>query len=262
MIHELAHLIEDAIRMQTGGDEFMAKLNSAYQAAMLRGLWQDRYASTNALEYWAEIARTWLTPSQFDGWIGPGYHKLADYDPVAAALVEEVLGSPTPLTFCEIRRFDVRGTVSVAAGQPSQPVTYVIQLSMRSPADGKRLVGASTAARRSDGTFAFERLPVETLFLEASAEKPHIVIGIYRYDTAAAAACPAAAFLGQNGTLVKSADSQQWKRFQVTGSHITGLSITVPPKLQLDPPLQMHLTPIPQSPQVTIQTNTNPPHPS
>ena len=144
-----------------------------------------------------------------------------------------MLGNPTSLTFCEVRRFDVRGTVSVAAGQPSQPATYVIQLSMRSPADGKRPVGASTAARRSDGTFAFERLPVETLFLEASAEKPHIVIGIYRYDTAAA--CPAAAFLGQNGTLVKSADSQQWKRFQVTGSHITGLSITVPPNFDWTP---------------------------
>ena len=85
LIHEFAHQIEDALRLQPGSSDFLAKLNSAFQAAMLRGLWQDRYASTNALEYWAEIVRSWLTPSQFAGWLGPGYQKLEDYDPVGAA---------------------------------------------------------------------------------------------------------------------------------------------------------------------------------
>ncbi|MDE0462391.1 MAG: fibronectin type III domain-containing protein [Caldilineaceae bacterium] len=235
MIHEIAHLIEDALRLQPGGDEFLAKLNSAYQAAMLRGLWQDRYAATNALEYWAELVRTWLTPSQFAGWLGPGYHKLEDYDPVGAALVKEVMGNPTPLTFCEIRRFDLRGTVSGPSGHTPMADSYILQLSMRSPAGGKRLYGTSTAVRRSDGTFAFERLIVENHFLSATGVKPHIVIGIYRYDSASSAACPAAAFLGSDGTLLKSTDSGRWQGIQVTGNDITGLSITIPPHFDWTP---------------------------
>ena len=195
LIHEFAHQIEDALRLQPGGQHFMSRLNSTYQAAMLTGLWQDRYASTSALEYWAEIVRNWLTPSQFAGWLGPGYQKLEDYDPVGAALVAEVLGNPQPLTFCEIRRFDVRGTLNLPGGQTSQSDTHVLLLSMRSPVGGKRLLGTSTAVRRSDGAFAFERLLVENVFLAASGEKPHMVIGIYRYDNAGNAACPAAAFL-------------------------------------------------------------------
>ena len=228
MIHEIAHLVEDAIKLQNGGEEFMAKLNSAYQAAMLRGLWQDRYASTNALEYWAELVRTWLTPSQFAGWLGPGYHKLEDYDPVGATLVKEVFGNPAPLTFCAIRRFNVRGTVNVPTSQTPLADSYIIQLSIRSPVGGKRLLGSSTSVRRSDSTFAFERLPVEKVFLAATGEKPHIVIGIYRYDSTAYTACPAAAFLGSDGNLTRTLDQSQWKRIQVTGNHITGLSLTIP----------------------------------
>ena len=228
MIHEIAHLVEDALRMQPGGDAFMAKLNSAYQAAMLRGLWQDRYASTNVLEYWAELVRTWFTPSEFDGWLGPGYHKLEDYDPVGAALVKEVFGNPTPLTFCEIRRFNLRGTLNLPTSQTPLADSYIIQFSMRSPNGGKRLLGTSTSVRRSDRTFAFERLPVEKVFLAATGEKPHIVLGIYRYDSTAITACPVAAFLGSDGNLTRSLDQSQWKRIQVTGNHITGLSLTIP----------------------------------
>ena len=147
LIHEFAHQIEDALRLQPGGQQFISRLNTTYQAAMLRGLWQDRYASTNALEYWAELVRTWLTPSQFAGWLGPGYQKLADYDPVGAALVAEVLGTPKPLTFCEIRRFDLRGTVNLPDSHASQSETYVIQLSMRSPVGARRLLGASATVR-------------------------------------------------------------------------------------------------------------------
>ncbi len=235
LIHEFAHLIEDALRLRTGGQQFMSRLNSAYQAAMLSGLWQDRYASTNALEYWAELVRNWLAPSQFAGWLGPGYHKLEDYDPVGAALVADVLGSPTPLTFCEIRRFDVSGTVDLQSSQSPYPESYVIQLSMRSPAGGKRLLGASTAASRSDGTFAFERLIVENLFLEAAGEKPHIVLGIYRYNNKGNAACPVAAFLRTDGNFTRSTDPGQWKKLEVTGSNIAGLSFTIAPEFDWTP---------------------------
>ena len=84
--------------------------------------------------------------------------------------------------------------------------------------------------RKSDSTFAFERLLVENVAL-AAAEKPHIVIGIYRYSNAGNAVCPAAAFLTNDNTLVRTTDQNRWKRLQVTGNHITGLSITIPPDL-------------------------------
>ncbi|MCY3773800.1 MAG: hypothetical protein OXG98_17470 [Gemmatimonadetes bacterium] len=235
LIHEFAHQIEDALRLQPGGADFMSRLNSTYQAAMLTGLWQDRYASTSAVEYWAETVRAWLTPSQFAGWLGPGYQMLEDYDPVGAALVAGVLGTPTPLTFCEIRRFDLRGTVNLPDSRPSQSDTHILLLSIRSPAGAGRLLGASTAVSGPDGTFAFERLLIENLFLNAPGEKPHIVIGIYRRDIVGNAACPAAAFLGNDGNLVKSTDPARWKKLEVTGNHITGLSITIPPQFDWTP---------------------------
>ena len=235
LIHEFTHQIEDALRLQPGGPQFMSRLNTAYQAAMLSGLWQDRYASTSAIEYWAETVRAWLTPSQFAGWLGSGYHKLEDYDPVGAALVAELLGTPTPLTFCEIRRFDLRGTVNLPGSQPSQSDTHILLLSIRSPAGARRLLGTSTTVSSADGTFAFERLLVENHFLNAPGEKPHIVIGIYRRDYAGNAACPAAAFLGNDGNLVRSTDPARWNKLEVTGNHITGLSITIPPQFDWTP---------------------------
>ncbi len=235
MIHEIAHLVEDALRMQSGGDRFMQQLNSAYQAAMLRGLWQDRYASTNALEYWAELVLAWLTPSQFAGWLGPGYHKLADYDPVGASLVAEVLGNPTPLTFCEVKRFDLQGTLSGMDSQNPLADSYILQLSMRSPISGYRLLGTSASVRRSDRTFAFERLYVEKVSMKTHGEKPYIVIGIYRYDSAGNASCPAAAFLARDGSLARTTDQAQWQRIQVTGNHIANLSLTIPPNFNWTP---------------------------
>lgn len=106
--------------------------------------------------------------------------------------------------------------------------SYIVQLSMRSPDGGKRRLGASTAVRRSDKTFVFERLLVETVFLAAAAEMPHIVLGIYRFDSSAGAACPADGFLAADGNLIKSLDQGRWKRFQVIGNHITGLTFTIP----------------------------------
>ena len=106
---------------------------------------------------------------------------------------------------------------------------------MRSPVGGKRLLGTSTAVRRSDGAFAFERLLVENVFLAASGEKPHMVIGIYRYDNAGNAACPAAAFLAPDGALVRSTEPGRWMKLEVTGNHITGLSLTIPPDFDWTP---------------------------
>ena len=138
MIHELAHLVEDALRLQPGSEEFLTRLEGAYRTATLRGRWDDTYASTDLLEYWAEAVRTWFTPSEFAGWLGSGYQKLADYDPIAAALVEDVFGNAPPISFCEIQRFELRGTLIGPSTNPPQADTYTLQLSMRSPTGAKK----------------------------------------------------------------------------------------------------------------------------
>ncbi len=235
MIHEFAHFIEDALRLRPGGDAFISRLNSTYNVAMLSGLWQERYAATSALEYWAEIVKAWLTPSEFAGSFGPAYQKLEDYDPVAADFVADILGSPKPLTFCDVQRFDLRGALNMTSGHSSPAETYVLQLSMRAPSGGKRLMSASTAVSRSDATFAFERLVVENVALNDPAGKPKIVIGIYRYNNDGNAACPAAAFLGPEGALAKTVDAQQWLELEVTGTHISGLNFAIPSNFDWTP---------------------------
>ena len=234
MIHELAHLVEDALRRQPGAEEFLARLEGAYRTAILRGRWENTYASKDLLEYWAEAVRIWFTPSEFAGGLGSRYQKLADYDPIAAALVKDVFGNAAPISFCEIQRFELRGTLTGLGGQTPQADTYILQLGMRSPAGAKRLYGTSTAVRRSDNTFAFERIPIEKVFLSA-AEAPHIVIGLYRFDGSANPACPAAGFLGHDGSLVRSVNPANWMRLQVTGNHISGITLSIPPHYDWTP---------------------------
>ena len=133
MIHELAHLVEDALRRQPGAEQFLAQLEGAYRTAILRGRWENTYASTDLLEYWAEAVRIWFTPSEFAGGLGSRYQKLADYDPIAASLVKDVFGNAAPISFCEIQRFELRGTLTGLGGQTPQADTYILQLRMRSP---------------------------------------------------------------------------------------------------------------------------------
>ena len=57
---------------------------------MTAGLWNDEYASTNIAEYWAETVTFW-----FEERVVANQLKLADYDPAAARLIEEVFGEGT-----------------------------------------------------------------------------------------------------------------------------------------------------------------------
>ena len=234
LIHQAAHLVEDALRLQPGSEEFLTRLESAYRSAILRGRWENTYASTDVLEYWAEAVRAWFTPSEFAGWLGPRYQTLANYDPIAAALVKDVFGNATPISFCEIQRFELRGTLTGPGSQTPQADTYILQLSMRSPTGAKKLYGSSTAVRRSDNTFVFERIPIEKVFLSA-AQAPHIVIGLYRHDGAANVACPAAGFLGHDGSLVRSVNPANWMRLEVTGTPISGITLSIPAQYDWTP---------------------------
>ena len=96
-IHEFAHVIHYALEDQTGGPAFNARLLSLYQSALNNGRWAGRYASTNAVEYWAETVKYW-----FWGYSPyTGYATLADYDPAIAKLIEKELGGATVPAACK-----------------------------------------------------------------------------------------------------------------------------------------------------------------
>jgi len=96
-IHEFAHVIHYALEEQAGGPAFNARLLSLYQSALNNGRWAGRYASTNAVEYWAETVKYWLWGySPYTG-----YATLADYDPEIARLIEEELGGATVPAACK-----------------------------------------------------------------------------------------------------------------------------------------------------------------
>ena len=97
LIHEFAHVIHYAIEEQAGGPAFNARLLGLYQSALNAGLWEGRYASRNAYEYWAETVKYWLwgdVPYS-------GYATLAEYDPEIAKLIEEELGGATVPAACK-----------------------------------------------------------------------------------------------------------------------------------------------------------------
>ena len=71
-----------------------------YQAALDAGLWKGRYASTSAEDYWAETVKFWFWES-LPPTLAANYPKLADYDPDAAKLVEEVFGEGAVPSYCK-----------------------------------------------------------------------------------------------------------------------------------------------------------------
>ena len=96
-IHEFAHVIHYALEDQAGGPAFNTRLQSLYQSALNAGLWKGMYASSNALEYWAETVKYWLWGySPYTG-----YATLADYDPEIVELIEEELGGASVPAACK-----------------------------------------------------------------------------------------------------------------------------------------------------------------
>ena len=96
-IHEIGHMVEYALKYRLPGSTvydpaFWPRVESAYEAAMQAGLWQNTYSSANAQEYWAEAVKSWFDPA---GSYLPGQGGLAGYDPAIAGLVAEVFGDAT-----------------------------------------------------------------------------------------------------------------------------------------------------------------------
>ena len=91
-IHEFGHLVHYAIEEQANAQTFNTRLRALYQDALNAGRWAGLYASSNYREYWAEMVQFWFQEAMPPP-LNASYSKLADYDPEAAKLVEEVFGS-------------------------------------------------------------------------------------------------------------------------------------------------------------------------
>ena len=181
--------------------------------------------------------------------------------PSPPPLVKDVFGNAAPISFCEIQRFELRGTLIGPSTNPPQADTYTLQLSMRSPTGAKRLYGASTAVRRSDSTFVFERIPIEKVFLSAAAEAPHIVIGLYRNDN-----CRSTLPALPPASLAMTAPSSGLST-PPTGSASKSPATTSPALPSASPPSTTGLpstpasSPDPSSQKVPVQTTTSAPLP-
>lgn len=65
-VHEFLHTIDAALRVIDAG--WRKRLAETYKRAIAAGLWKDAYASTNAGEYWAEIAQSYFDCNRVNNW--------------------------------------------------------------------------------------------------------------------------------------------------------------------------------------------------
>ncbi|MDP6893134.1 MAG: amidohydrolase family protein [Verrucomicrobiota bacterium] len=97
MIHEFAHAIHlnGIFDVDTTFDN---RLKEAYEKAISKGLWKEKYASNNHYEYWAEGVQSWFDtnrPPDHDHNHVDNREELKAYDPELANLVKEVFGETT-----------------------------------------------------------------------------------------------------------------------------------------------------------------------
>ena len=228
LIHEIAHALDYAIRVQDGKayreSGFKQARNQAYLSAMNAGLWSGRYESTVSQEYWAEMVVHWLRPDLFRTQFG--LSDLSEYDSKAARLVEQYLGNPTLPDFCKTRQFAIRGRVLDDRGNP-MPEVWVTLSAWRSKGNGfvplRRYPDVVAKRTGLDGRFWIADA-VDPGLLEAAE---YFTLGIWRGEPAEWwPACSIAGFAGYDKTVVKN--SGQELRIEVTGQDLSGYTITIP----------------------------------
>ena len=90
LIHEFAHNVHlNGLNAMDPG--FDNRVQTAFEAAIAKGLWKGTFASTNRREYWAEGVQAWFN-TQFEFLDINTRTKLKDYDPELAKLIAEVFG--------------------------------------------------------------------------------------------------------------------------------------------------------------------------
>ena len=228
LIHEIAHALDYALRVQDGKafreSGFKQARIQTYLSAMEAELWAGSYESTDSQEYWAEMVIHWLRPDLFRTQFG--LNDLSEYDSNAARLVRQYLGNPTLPDFCKTRQFFIRGRVLDDRGNP-MPEVWVTLSALRREGNGAVPLrhSADVVAKRTgmDGKFWI----VEALDPGLLETADFFTLGIWRGDPAdRAVACSIAGFAGHNKTVVKGLGQEL--HIEVTGQDLSGYTITVP----------------------------------
>ncbi len=92
LIHEFGHVIHEH-GMSAVDPTFDERLRAAFDAAQRDGLWRDKYADTNRMEYWAEGVQSWFDTNRENDFEHNAINtraELKSYDPRLAALLTEV----------------------------------------------------------------------------------------------------------------------------------------------------------------------------
>ena len=125
LVHEFGHsILNMGIRLHPGGQEFVSRLQAAYDRSTGAGLWRLTYAGTNIEEYWAEGVQSWFDlngPPNSDQNDVNTRAELVEYDPDLAELLREVFGEGRVVSSCQELVDDssvlVEGTVVGPDGQ-------------------------------------------------------------------------------------------------------------------------------------------------
>jgi hypothetical protein len=94
MIHEFAHAIHE-MGLNTVDPTFDKRLKKIFETAKTKGLWKEKYASVNRMEYWAEAVQSWFDTNREND--ADHNHvntrqELKEYDPEVAELVKSIFG--------------------------------------------------------------------------------------------------------------------------------------------------------------------------
>lgn len=94
LIHEFAHAIHH-MGLNSIDETFDKRLKEAYDAAMEKGLWKNKYAGSNRAEYWAEAVQSFFDDNRENDHDHNHVNtrkELREYDPALAKIVEDVFG--------------------------------------------------------------------------------------------------------------------------------------------------------------------------
>ncbi len=91
VIHEFAHQVHFQ-GLNRVDRTFDSRLKTLYNMAIAEGLYQNRYAATNRMEYWAEGVGSWFNGPNRTSNVVPTRAALKAYDPRLAELMTEVFG--------------------------------------------------------------------------------------------------------------------------------------------------------------------------
>ncbi|MCS1408693.1 MAG: hypothetical protein M2R45_01869 [Verrucomicrobia subdivision 3 bacterium] len=144
LIHEFAHAIHEAVRVIDAG--FDDRLETLYQAALEKGLWEGKYASSNRYEYWAECVQSYFDDNRENDHSHNHVDtrdELRAYDSGICFLIDEIFrGNPWRYRPPSERRVSdhLAGYAPADAPTFAWPEHLKDALKRESPGNGKRAI--------------------------------------------------------------------------------------------------------------------------